>query len=161
MSSLPFPPTYHPNEDTDTPPSFGPTLCGEWSQADTDCAPYLNNVNVGSRWTGTMNTGDPSTAITTPSCPPNSGICECTDANADPAQYSDAYKQWLLMNAEAQMNSFEQGWGWFYWTWVTEGAVQWSWLLGMRAGILPQKAWSRGFNCSQTVGSFQGLPENY
>ncbi|SLM39801.1 Glycoside hydrolase, superfamily [Lasallia pustulata] len=110
---------------------FGPTLCGEWSQADTDCAPSLNNVNVGSRWTGTLNTGDPSTQILTPSCPPNAGACDCTPANADPASYSDAYKTWLLRNAEAQMDSFEQGWGWFYWTWVTETAVQWSWRDGM------------------------------
>src|SRR5690606_12846356 len=29
---------------------FGPTMCGEWSQADTDCATFLNNVNMGSRW---------------------------------------------------------------------------------------------------------------
>ena len=34
---------------TDTSTGFGPTLCGEWSQADTDCATYLNNVGVGTR----------------------------------------------------------------------------------------------------------------
>ena len=140
---------------------FGPTMCGEWSQADTDCAVYLNNVNVGSRWTGTMNLNDPNRNVLTPSCPPNAGKCECTDANAEPSRYSDTYKQWLLMNAEAQMTSFEIGWGWFYWTWVTETSVQWSWKLGMQAGILPTKTWNRDFNCTQTVPSFSGLPENY
>lgn len=25
---------------------FGPTIVGEWGQADTDCTPYLNNVGV-------------------------------------------------------------------------------------------------------------------
>ncbi|MCJ1477849.1 hypothetical protein MMC13_006522 [Lambiella insularis] len=139
---------------------YGPTLCGEWSQADTDCAQYLNNVNVGARWTGNMNLG-PTGSQLTPACPPNSGVCECTDANAAPSDYSDTYKQWLLMNAEAQMTSFEIGWGWFYWTWQTESAVQWSWALGMQAGILPQKVWDRNFNCTQTVPSFAGLPENY
>ena len=34
------------------------------------------------------------------------------------------------MNAEAQMDSFEKGWGWFYWTWKTEGATQWDWKAG-------------------------------
>lgn len=106
---------------------FGATICGEWSQADTDCALYLNNVNTGSRWQGTLPTGDPSTSVTTPDCPPDSGTCSCDKANADPSSYSDDYKHWLMMYAEAQMVSFEAGWGWFYWTWVTESATQWSW----------------------------------
>ena len=108
-----------------------------------------------------MNLGDPSLNVLTPSCPKKSGTCECTDANADPSKYSDTYKRWLLMNAEAQMTSFEIGWGWFYWTWVTESSVQWSWKLGMAAGILPQKTWNRDFNCTQAVPDFAGLPENY
>jgi len=141
--------------------SFGPTLCGEWSQADTDCAQYLNNVNVGARWTGTMNTNDPKTQVLSPTCPKNSGVCECDDANADPSKYSPLYKQWLQMFAEAQMASFEKGWGWFYWTWETEKSVQWSWKLGLQAGILPKKAYAPDFNCSEEVPSFQGLPENY
>ena len=111
----------------DIVPRFGPTICGEWSQADTDCAVYLNDVNTGSRWEGTLPTGDPTTSVTSPDCPPNSGTCSCDKANADPGSYSDDYKQWLMMYAEAQMASFEAGWGWFYWTWVTESATQWSW----------------------------------
>ena len=59
------------------------------------------------------------------------------------------------------MESFEKGWGWFYWTWVTENAVQWSWREGVRAGILPVRAGVRGWNCSAGVGGFEGLPENY
>ena len=108
-----------------------------------------------------MNLDDPSHNVLKPSCPPNSGTCECTDANADPSDYSPTYKQWLMMNAEAQMTSFEIGWGWFYWTWQTESAVQWSWKLGMQAGILPQKTWDRAFNCSAPAPTFSGLPENY
>lgn len=30
--------------------SFGPTIVGEWGQADTDCTPHLNNVNLSSCW---------------------------------------------------------------------------------------------------------------
>jgi glucan 1,3-beta-glucosidase len=116
---------------------------------------------VGNRWTGTLNSVDRSAAVTTPLCPPNSGSCSCDGANADPSSYSDVYKQWLLTNAQAQMSSFELGWGWFYWTWVTESAVQWSWKAGMDAGILPKKTWDRNFNCSSSVPDFNGLPETY
>ncbi|EXJ95184.1 glucan 1,3-beta-glucosidase [Capronia coronata CBS 617.96] len=143
------------NPDT----GWGPILDGEWSQADTDCTPNLNNVGVGSRWAGTLDTGDSQTAVLTPTCaePP----CSCAQANADPSQYSDSYKQFLQMYAEAQMHSFEQAWGWFYWTWKTESATQWSWMLGLKAGILPDKAYSPSFKCDSDVPDFSDLPESY
>jgi glucan 1,3-beta-glucosidase len=148
---------------------FGPTLCGEWSQADTDCARYLNNVGVGSRWEGTLNTastpgGSADGSVLTPTCPTkNNPRCSCDQANADPSTYSPEYKQWLLMFAEAQMASFENGWGWFYWTWQTESAAQWSYRTGLAAGTLPQKAYARSFNCSSEIPQFAslGLPEYY
>ncbi|GAB7336507.1 hypothetical protein MBLNU13_g09786t2 [Cladosporium sp. NU13] len=146
---------------------FGPTLCGEWSQADTDCTQYLNNVGVGSRWEGTLNMvstpgGSISGSVLEPTCPTkNSPQCSCKGANADPSDYSDGYKQFLLMFAEAQMHSFEQGWGWFYWTWKTESAPQWSYQSGLSAGMLPAKAYERSFNCSSDIPSFDGLPEFY
>ena len=139
---------------------WGPTLDGEWSQADTDCAQYLNNVGVGSRWTGTLNMNDPMMNVLTPTCP--SEPCSCAQANADPSQYSDDYKHFLQMYAEAQMHSFEQGgWGWFYWTWKTENAVQWSWKLGLEAGILPAKAYSPSFKCDSAVPDFASLSEGF
>lgn len=105
-------------------------MCGEWSQADTDCAPYLNNVGVGARWTGNFDNGDPALAVSEPVCPqsPSSKAgggeqCDCTSANAPPSRYSDSYRQYLLTLASAQMDAFEQAWGWFYWTWDTEDAV--------------------------------------
>jgi glucan 1,3-beta-glucosidase len=140
------------NPDT----GWGPTLDGEWSQADTDCTPYLNNVGVGSRWTGTLNLNDPELNVLEPLCP-TAPDCSCTMPNADPSQYSDDYKKFLQMYAEAQMDSFERVWGWFYWTWKTENAVQWSWMLGLEAGILPQKAYAPSFRCGDEVPSFAGL----
>ncbi|KAG9672341.1 glycoside hydrolase, partial [Aureobasidium melanogenum] len=147
---------------------FGPTLCGEWSQADTDCATYLNNVGVGSRWEGTLNMvstpgGSLDGSVLNPTCPTaNSPRCSCTNANASPSSYSAAYKQWLLNFAEAQMYSFEQGWGWFYWTWKTESATQWSYKDGLAAGILPEKTWERTFKCGSIPDyAGMGLPENY
>jgi glucan 1,3-beta-glucosidase len=146
---------------------FGPTLCGEWSQADTDCTQYLNNVGVGSRWEGTLNMistpgGSASGSVLTPTCPTkNSPQCTCEGANADPSDYSAGYKEFLLMFAEAQMHSFEQGWGWFYWTWKTESAPQWSYQAGLSAGMLPEKAYQRTFNCSSDIPAFDDLPEFY
>ena len=144
------------SENTAT--GFGPTLCGEWSQADTDCTLYLNGVGTGARWDGTMagNGG--------PQCPTkNNPICECNDANASPDRYSATYKQWLLDFAEAQMQSFEIGWGWFYWTWDTESSTQWSYKNGLAAGILPTNIAKRQFNCNDSIPDFSamGLPENY
>ncbi|RDI85987.1 hypothetical protein Vi05172_g4009 [Venturia inaequalis] len=136
---------------------FGPTMCGEWSQADTDCAANLNNVGMGNRWQGTLATGNSSTQVLQPFCPLKSSACDCTSANADPSKYSDAYKQWLLGFATAQMESFEYGWGWFYWTWATETSVQWSWKLGMKAGILPKTVWDRSFSCNSSVPDYAGM----
>ncbi|KAK5279802.1 hypothetical protein LTR16_007382 [Cryomyces antarcticus] len=133
-------------------------MCGEWSQADTDCAQWEGTLNMASG-PGSSNSG----SVLNPTCPTkNNPKCECADANADPATYSPAYKQWLLQFAEAQMASFERGWGWFYWTWETETAVQWSWKLGLKAGIVPQKAFARVFNCTGSIPDYGalGLAEN-
>lgn len=140
---------------------WGPTINGEWSQADTDCTPNLNNVGAGSRWAGNLNTntGAGAVAVNTPSCasPP----CDCAMANADPSSYSASYKQFLKMYAEAQMHSFEQAQGWFYWTWKTESATQWSWKLGVEAGILPETAYQPDFKCDEDVPDFSDLSDGY
>lgn len=153
---------------TSTATGHGPTFVGEWSQADTDCLKYLNNVGVGSRWEGNMNVTDVSSQVLTPSCPttPN---CYCNNTNVAPEDYDDAYKTYLLMSAEAQMTAFESngGWGFMYWTWKTETveATQWSYERGLSAKILPEKAYKRTFNCSATTGtpdfSALGLLESY
>jgi glucan 1,3-beta-glucosidase len=135
-----------------TATGFGPTLCGEWSQADTDCTQYLNNVGVGSRWEGTLNMistpgGSASGSVLEPTCPTkNNPQCSCKGANADPSEYSAEYKQ---------------GWGWFYWTWKTESAPQWSYQAGLKAEMLPAKAYERAFNCSSDIPTFDDLPEFY
>jgi glucan 1,3-beta-glucosidase len=137
---------------------YGPTLFAEWSQADTDCARHLTNVGFGNRWEGTLNPADK-----TPRCPTKDSSCSCAKANADPSQYSDQYKKFLQMFAEAQMHSFEKGWGWWYWTWKTESAPLWSYETALKAGILPAKAYSRDFNCDTDVPDFSasGLAETY
>ncbi|KAI0839747.1 glycoside hydrolase family 5 protein [Hypoxylon sp. FL0890] len=153
--------TQQTEQSLDTTTGFGPTMFAEWSQADTDCAYYLTNVGWGNRWTGTYDSGNASTQALTPKCPTQNSSCSCDGANADPSTYSDAYKQFLKMFAEAQMVSFEKGWGWWYWTWDTESAPQWSYKQGLAAGILPSKAYDKDFNCDSDVPDFSGLSETY
>ena len=97
--------------------------------------------------------------------------CSCDSANADPGQYTDAYKKWLRVFADAQMQSFEKGWGWFYWNWDTEKATLWSWKKGRDAGILPTSVagtgGGRAFDCgsldagTSAAQGFDGLDESY
>ena len=141
----------------------GPTIFAEWSQADTDCTKYLTGVGWGNRWEGTYNTGSSSSSILEPKCPSKDGKCSCAKANADPSDWSDEYKKFLKMFAEAQMHSFEKGHGWWYWTWKTESAPQWSYEAGLKAGVLPKKPWEREFDCDEDVPDFEkmGLDEYY
>ncbi|KAH7312402.1 glycoside hydrolase superfamily [Stachybotrys elegans] len=140
---------------------YGPTLFAEWSQADSDCAPFLTGVGRGNRWEGTYDTGDSASSILTPRCPTKDDRCTCDRTNSDPSRWPQAYKDFLQMFAEAQMHSFEKGLGWWYWTWKTERATLWSYEAGLQAGILPEKAYDREFNCDSTVPDFgaEGLPE--
>ncbi|KAJ8126442.1 hypothetical protein O1611_g7196 [Lasiodiplodia mahajangana] len=155
--------TEQAEQSLDTSTGYGPTMFAEWSQADTDCTKYLTNVGWGNRWTGTYDSGNSSTQALTPMCPTTDSSCTCDGANAGTGDYSDTYKQFLLMFAEAQMTSFEKGYGWWYWTWDTESAPQWSYRQGLAAGILPAKAYDRDFNCDSDVPNFSdsGLVETY
>ncbi|KAL2162007.1 hypothetical protein VTH06DRAFT_7792 [Thermothelomyces fergusii] len=149
-------------ESMDPATGFGPTLIAEWSQADTDCARHLTNVGWGNRWTGTYVTPDGDGDVTTPRCPTMNSSCSCDGANAPPSRWSDSYKRFLRLFAEAQMSSFEKGWGWFYWVWDTENAPQWSYKKGLAAGVLPAKAYERDFDCDLSeIPSFSDLPEYY
>ncbi|KAF3318640.1 hypothetical protein TWF173_006657 [Orbilia oligospora] len=150
------------SQSNDPTTGFGPTMVGEFGQADTDCVPYLNNVGTGSRWEGDLIFPDPSSSVTTPSCHTGAN-CSCTIPNSDPSKWSDLYKQFLLMFASAQMESFELAWGWMYWTWDTEDAYQWSYKKGIAAGTLPKIAYERNFTCDDAIPDFQllGLSEGY
>jgi glucan 1,3-beta-glucosidase len=55
------------------------------------------------------------------------------------------------------MNAFEKGWGWLYWTWDTENSTQWSYKKSLAAGIIPQKAYTRSFNCDTDIPDFAAL----
>ncbi|KIW01817.1 uncharacterized protein PV09_06670 [Verruconis gallopava] len=139
-----------------TATGFGPTMVGEWSQADTDCQKYLNGVGMGSRWLDTFNADGSQ-----PNCPTHDKQCSCDLANADASTFSADYKLFLKTFAEAQMSAFEIGWGWFYWTWKTESAPLWSYQAALEGGFMPPIAYQHDWDCSQPVPSFGSLPETY
>ncbi|KAB8227512.1 putative exo-beta-1,3-glucanase [Aspergillus alliaceus] len=150
---------YHMIQEINTTSAgWGPTICGEWSQADTDCAKYLNNVGRGVRWEGTFATGDSTAYCPTADTGPT---CSCASANAPPSDYSDGYKKFLQTYAEAQMSAFETAQGWFYWTWHTESAAQWSYKTAWKNGYMPKKAYAPDFKCGDDIPSFGNLPEFY
>ncbi|PKS07207.1 hypothetical protein jhhlp_005809 [Lomentospora prolificans] len=135
---------------------FGPTMVGEWSQADTDCTLHLNGVGMGTRWEGTF-----QDTVGTPRCPAGDDSCSCEKANADPSTYSDEYRLFLKTFAIAQMDAFEKSWGWFYWTWKTESAHQWSYEAGLKGKFMPEIAYDRDWDCSKAVPSFGKLSETF
>ncbi|KAL4874081.1 glycoside hydrolase superfamily [Aspergillus spectabilis] len=147
-------------EINSTSAGWGPTICGEWSQADTDCAKFLNNVGRGTRWEGTYFEDD-STLYCPTADDSSAPRCSCKSANADPSDYSDDYKTFLQTYAEAQMSAYETAQGWFYWTWHTESAAQWSYKTGWKNGFMPAKAYSPNFKCGDEVPSFGTLAENF
>jgi glucan 1,3-beta-glucosidase len=59
------------------------------------------------------------------------------------------------------MSAFETAMGWFYWTWRTESAAQWSYRTAWKNGFMPSKAYSPSFKCGDTVPDFSDLPEYY
>lgn len=52
------------------------------------------------------------------------------------------------------MDSFELGYGWMYWTWMTETSVQWSYKKGLAADLLPAIAYDRNWSCSDVIPDY-------
>ncbi|KAL1925529.1 uncharacterized protein VTP21DRAFT_412 [Calcarisporiella thermophila] len=98
------------------------TIVGEWSVAINDCGPFLNGVGIGTRWEGTY---DNSSAH----CP--NKPCTCTGSE-DWELWTPEYRKYLRTFAEKQMDAFEEGIGWFFWNFQTEGGVNphWDYFLG-------------------------------
>ncbi|KAA8917611.1 hypothetical protein TRICI_000212 [Trichomonascus ciferrii] len=143
----------------------GPSMVGEWSQADNDCVMYLNNVGVGSRWEGTFDPGFGNEPVLTPSCAAEDN-CTCDPSNQHPSKYTPQYIRFLRTFAEAQMDVYESNsWGFMYWTWDTESwnSTQWSYRRARLSGLLPTKTYLRSFKCDRPIPNFNslGLPESY
>ncbi|CAG8607562.1 6104_t:CDS:2 [Paraglomus brasilianum] len=112
-------------------------ITGEWSISTNDCATFLNGVDGKPAYEG--------------SCP----TCTCAgtlDYKNYSAQTKDFMKQFFL----AQVDAFEMGGGWFFWTWKTENHVNptWDYQLGVEQGWIPQDLQNRQVTCA-------GLKQQY
>lgn len=106
------------------------TVVGEWSNANTDCARWLNGRGRGSRYAGEY---DGSTL---------SGDCSTRTGNG--ANFSTAFKKQLKEIFDTQRDVYETGSGWIYWAWKTESASEWSYKDGLKYGWITKDLDSQG-----------------
>ncbi|KAJ9476918.1 Glucan 1,3-beta-glucosidase I/II [Pseudozyma hubeiensis] len=105
------------------------TIVGEWSNAPTDCAKYLNGRGVGARYDG--------------SYPGSYYIGSCSDKTGDGSAFSSSYKDYLRRMFETQVSVYERASGWVFWTWKTESAADWDYQRGLRGGWITYNLNSR------------------
>ncbi|KAF9036214.1 glycoside hydrolase family 5 protein [Panaeolus papilionaceus] len=110
------------------------TVVGEWSNALTDCAQWLNGRGVGARWDGTWFPG-PSSQV--------HGSCSGFTGNWE--NWTDDYKDMLRKYWEVQVEVGETVQGWVFWTWKAENADEWSYQKGLEGGWIPMDPTNRKF----------------
>ncbi|KAI0671765.1 glycoside hydrolase family 5 protein [Trametes maxima] len=101
------------------------TVSGEWSNAITDCAKWLNGRGVGARWDGTWQPGQQV-------------FGSCDGYSGDSSTFSSDYKKFLRKYWESQVAIGEAVQGWIFWTWKAESADDWSYQKGLSGGWIPQ-----------------------
>ena len=112
-------------------------MSGEWSNAITDCAKWLNGRGVGARYDGTFSyNGQTSQHI---------GSCD-GKRSGGVARLGAADRANIKRFINAQMTAFEKAEGWIFWTWKTEGAPEWDFRELANTGIIPQPLSSKGKN---------------
>ncbi|CAG8888240.1 unnamed protein product [Penicillium egyptiacum] len=107
-------------------------IVGEWTGAMTDCAKYLNGKGIGARYDGTFASSQ------------HVGSCE-GKSTGSVAALSEDERSNLRRFIEAQLDAYEKGNGWVYWTWKTEGAPEWDMQQQIAGGVFPNPVTSRQF----------------
>lgn len=108
------------------------TIIGEWSNAITDCAKWLNGRGVGARWDGTWQPGQQT-------------FGSCDGYTGSMANFSSSYKTFLRQYWESQVSIGEAIHGWVFWTWKAENADDWSYQKGLEGGWIPQDPTNRQY----------------
>lgn len=98
-------------------------ILGEWSAALTDCAHWLNGVGRGARYDNTFQGGD-------------GFIGACRFSN-DYTKMTETDRINTLKIIESQLQMYSQLNGFFFWTWKTENAVEWSLEKLTELGLFP------------------------
>jgi len=106
-------------------------VVGEWTAAETDCAPALNGYGIGSRYDGTY--------------PNSTYVGSCADMN-NIANWDDDMKGDVKGYIEAQISAFESHTqGWVFWNFKTEAADEWDAFALLDAGLFPQPLTNQDF----------------
>jgi glucan 1,3-beta-glucosidase len=99
-------------------------VVGEWTAAETDCAPALNGYGIGARYDGTY---------------PGSSYVGSCDGISNIANWDDDMKGNVRGYIEAQLSTFESHTqGWVFWNFKTESAHEWDAFMLLDYGIFPQ-----------------------
>ncbi|KAI9837088.1 MAG: hypothetical protein M1819_000738 [Sarea resinae] len=107
-------------------------VVGEWTAAQTDCAPALNGYGIGARYDGTY--------------PNSTYVGSCAGLN-DITTWSQQQKDDTRGYIEAQLETFERyTQGWIFWNFKTEAAAEWDLFRLLDAGVFPQPLTSRKFS---------------
>lgn len=105
-------------------------IVGEWSAALTDCAKWLNGVGRGARYD---NTFEGNGFI---------GACRFSN-NVEAMNEQDRINTRRII--EAQLDIFNQTNGFFYWTYKTENAIEWSMSALADEGLFPVPLYDRKY----------------
>jgi len=107
------------------------TWVGEFSLSVTECTKYLSG--------GYM----------IDYIPPDNDISLCEYYNNDWSTYPEEYKDFLRKFFLAQIDGFEQGAGWIFWTGKTENnsSPEWDYLFLLQQGVMPADLCSRDTYC--------------
>ncbi|CAL9732218.1 glucan 1,3-beta-glucosidase I/II [Monosporozyma unispora] len=109
---------------------YHPGIVGEWSGAITDCATWVNGLDVGARYDGSYYN---TTFFTTQA--DLTGVCQSQN---EISQWSDDYRTSVRQFIEAQLATYDtQTKGWIFWNWKTENAPEWDFLKLRDADLFP------------------------
>ncbi|CAG8693201.1 20852_t:CDS:2, partial [Cetraspora pellucida] len=103
---------------------------GEWSLATTDCT-WL--------WGYSSRCNYPS------------NTCQAQD---DYLNWTSEYKSFLKQYASAQMDAYEAGIGWIFWTFKTESSVHWNFALGIEQGWIPLTYKQRTYDYQSFINDY-------
>lgn len=107
-----------------------PAVVGEWSAALTDCTPWLNSVNYGTRWEGTAPFYNNPIQ--------DKSIGKCADIN-NWSKWSSKHKTDTRKFIEIQLDQYETySNGWIFWCYKTETTIEWDFRRLVEFDLFPQ-----------------------
>lgn len=116
---------------------YHPAIVGEWSAALTDCTPWLNSVNWGTRWEGTSPYDNDPIEL--------KSLGKCYNIN-NWDSWSKKHKRDTRKFIEIQLDQYEnKADGWIFWCYKTETSIEWDFKRLTQYGLFPQPLSNRQY----------------